>query len=122
MRSHANFGDLVLTLRAVVRGAELDQSCDTGAVKDVAGALPLWDPNYDKKRSVTLFGHRERHSLWDAAVFPPTNEGDVNSAPLHKLMKETVLTRMEGEDVGYVDVYVHNPNGGRIKIQSVMSC
>ena len=123
MRSHEKFGDLVVTLRAVVRGgAERDRSCDPGAVRDVAGALPTWDPNYDRKRTVTLSGHRESHSLWDAAVFPAADEDDVNSMHLHELLRETVLTRMEEEDVGYVDVYVHNLKGDRIKIQSVTSC
>ncbi|EJK45527.1 hypothetical protein THAOC_35852 [Thalassiosira oceanica] len=40
------------------------------------GRAPGLGPRtHDSRRTVTLFGHRESHSLWDAAVFPRRGRG-----------------------------------------------
>ncbi len=80
--------------------------------------------------SVELSGFIPQYSLWETVVFPATKDTqDVVADRPWYLLNRTVLSHMmmttdsNNEDaVEFVDLYVMNPKGRRIKVQVVTSC
>jgi hypothetical protein len=112
MRSHASFGALRLSFRAV---STEDEKPLLGCNDKLAEqSLPYHDFSAD----------RPEFSLWDTLVFPAElPAGDINTHAAWNLFNETVLSK---GNVEYIDLYVENPNAhepkSRIKIQVVTSC
>eukprot|EP00571_Detonula_confervacea_P001836 CAMPEP_0172317276 /NCGR_PEP_ID=MMETSP1058-20130122/31129_1 /TAXON_ID=83371 /ORGANISM="Detonula confervacea, Strain CCMP 353" /LENGTH=673 /DNA_ID=CAMNT_0013031797 /DNA_START=8 /DNA_END=2029 /DNA_ORIENTATION=+ len=120
MRSHELFGKLRVTFRPVTKGHQEEEPLGCEDVDNLHNETLI--------PSLILGGSIPKFSLWETAVFPFKLENhDVKSKDTWKLLNQTVLSRMTGDnDVEYVDVYVENPNEfgaqKRIKIQVLISC
>ena len=141
MKSHKTFGSLMVTFRTVSR-KEVGPSSPTSLLlgcndvskfrdvgwKNEPERLNMMD-NATLIPSLELGGHIPQYSLWETVVFPAIiDTQDVVAARPWYLLNRTVLSRMmitdsNNEDaVEFVDLYVMNPKGRRIKVQVVTSC
>jgi hypothetical protein len=140
MKSHQTFGSLMVTFKAVSRKETIGPSpssllgCnDVSKFRDIG-----WKNEPDRLQmmnnatlipSLKLGGHIPQYSLWETVVFPATIDyRDIIADRPWYLLNRTVLSRMMMTDsndedaVEFVDLYVLNLEGRRIKVQVVTSC